>query len=97
MFPILQKRKFKCFDELIIYFELILIILSITFRDNENGVQGKVVKISGQKVIDSGAGFLIEEDDDLEAAMVSYIVTIGDIKVSKNEVLNFLIISVFIG
>ncbi|XP_001601437.1 DNA repair protein complementing XP-A cells homolog [Nasonia vitripennis] len=37
--------------------------------DNENGVRGKVIKVQGQKVVDSGAGFLIEEDDALEAAM----------------------------
>ncbi|XP_058809322.1 DNA repair protein complementing XP-A cells homolog [Phymastichus coffea] len=42
-----------------------------TKSDNEHGVQSKVIKVSGQKVIDSGAGFLIEEDDDLEAAMCS--------------------------
>ncbi|KAJ8669013.1 hypothetical protein QAD02_000272 [Eretmocerus hayati] len=37
--------------------------------DNEKGVQGKVVKVGGSKVIDSGAGFLIEEDEEIEAAM----------------------------
>ncbi|XP_011500076.1 PREDICTED: DNA repair protein complementing XP-A cells homolog [Ceratosolen solmsi marchali] len=39
--------------------------------DNQNGITGKVIKVQGQKVIDSGAGFLIEENDDLEAAMCS--------------------------
>uniref|UniRef100_A0ABD2W8C0 XPA C-terminal domain-containing protein n=1 Tax=Trichogramma kaykai TaxID=54128 RepID=A0ABD2W8C0_9HYME len=42
-----------------------------TYSDNENGVQGKKVKVQGQKVIDSGAGFLIEEDEELEAAMLN--------------------------
>lgn len=39
-------------------------------RNQENGIQGRIIKVAEQKVVDSGAGFLIEEDDDLEKALV---------------------------
>ncbi|XP_014209947.1 DNA repair protein complementing XP-A cells homolog [Copidosoma floridanum] len=42
-------------------------------QDKEGGVQGKAIKVSGQKVIDSGAGFLIEEDGELENAMCNLV------------------------
>ncbi|KAF7993339.1 hypothetical protein HCN44_006399 [Aphidius gifuensis] len=39
-------------------------------ESEKNGTSGKSIKVQGQKVIDTGGGFLIEEDDDLEKEML---------------------------
>ncbi|XP_034939189.1 DNA repair protein complementing XP-A cells homolog [Chelonus insularis] len=39
-------------------------------EQEENGYQGRSIKVQGQKVIDSGGGFLIEEDIELEQEML---------------------------
>ncbi|XP_046433683.1 DNA repair protein complementing XP-A cells homolog isoform X2 [Neodiprion fabricii] len=39
-------------------------------EDNTDTVTGRLVKVRGQRVIDSGGGFLIEEDDELEQQML---------------------------
>ncbi|XP_015111925.1 DNA repair protein complementing XP-A cells [Diachasma alloeum] len=38
--------------------------------DNAAGTQGRQLKVQGKKVVDSGGGFLIEEDDELEQEML---------------------------
>ncbi|KAK2578955.1 hypothetical protein KPH14_011159 [Odynerus spinipes] len=40
---------------------------------NDESVKGRAIKVQGQRVIDSGGGFLIEENDDLEKAMINII------------------------
>lgn len=45
-------------------------IFTLRNRDKSDSVTGRLVKAQGQRVIDSGGGFLIEEDDDLEEQMV---------------------------
>ncbi|XP_076245715.1 DNA repair protein complementing XP-A cells homolog Xpac [Calliopsis andreniformis] len=38
--------------------------------ENEDLTNGRAIKVQGQRVIDSGGGFLIEENDDLEEQMM---------------------------
>lgn len=40
------------------------------FRENSDSTKGRSLKVQGQRVIDSGGGFLIEENDELEQQMV---------------------------
>lgn len=42
-------------------------------KENNESSQGRSIKFKGHKVIDSGAGFLIEEDDAVEAAMLNIV------------------------
>lgn len=51
-----------------------MFIIVVFFRKENDGnsSQGRTLKVQGQKVIDSGGGFLIEEDDELEQEMVSF-------------------------
>lgn len=39
-------------------------------EENDTGTKGRSIKVQGQRVIDSGGGFLIEEDDQLEEQML---------------------------
>lgn len=39
-------------------------------RENGDSVKGRMLKVQGQRVIDSGGGFLIEENDELEQQMM---------------------------
>ncbi|XP_020294357.1 DNA repair protein complementing XP-A cells homolog [Pseudomyrmex gracilis] len=39
-------------------------------RENGDSTSGRSLKVQGQRVIDSGGGFLIEEDDELEREML---------------------------
>lgn len=39
-------------------------------RENSDSIKGRSIKVQGQRVIDSGGGFLIEENDDLEEQML---------------------------
>ncbi|XP_033219311.1 DNA repair protein complementing XP-A cells homolog [Belonocnema kinseyi] len=41
--------------------------------DNSESSTGKSIKIQGQRVIDSGAGFLIDENEDLEEEMLKIV------------------------
>lgn len=43
--------------------------------DNPEATVGKVVKLQGQRVVDSGAGFLIEESDELEKELIKLVDT----------------------
>ncbi|XP_076178535.1 DNA repair protein complementing XP-A cells homolog Xpac [Ptiloglossa arizonensis] len=47
-------------------------IVSHPYTKGENGdsINGRSIKVQGQRVIDSGGGFLIEENDDLEEQML---------------------------
>lgn len=38
--------------------------------ENEDSTNGRSIKVQGQRVVDSGGGFLIEENDDLEDQML---------------------------
>ncbi|XP_015601065.1 DNA repair protein complementing XP-A cells homolog isoform X2 [Cephus cinctus] len=40
-------------------------------EDNGDSTKGRQLKVHGQRVIDSGGGFLIEEDDELEQQMLN--------------------------
>lgn len=40
------------------------------YRENSESTKGRLLKVQGQRVIDSGGGFLIEENDELEQQMV---------------------------
>ncbi|XP_011299813.1 DNA repair protein complementing XP-A cells homolog [Fopius arisanus] len=40
--------------------------------DDVTGSQGRQLKVQGKKVVDSGGGFLIEEDDELEEQMLEW-------------------------
>lgn len=39
-------------------------------RENSESTKGRLLKVQGQRVIDSGGGFLIEENDELEQQML---------------------------
>ncbi|KAL0127406.1 hypothetical protein PUN28_005595 [Cardiocondyla obscurior] len=39
-------------------------------KDNSDSIKGRMLKVQGQRVIDSGGGFLIEENDELEQEML---------------------------
>lgn len=39
-------------------------------RENNGSTKERMLKVQGQRVIDSGGGFLIEENDELEQQMV---------------------------
>ncbi|CAK9805930.1 DNA repair protein complementing XP-A cells homolog [Anthophora quadrimaculata] len=41
-----------------------------TKGENRDGVKDRLIKVQGQRVIDSGGGFLIEENDNLEEQML---------------------------
>lgn len=48
-------------------------IINLFSKDeNDKTSQGRSIKVQGQKVIDTGGGFLIEDDDALEQEMVTF-------------------------
>ncbi|XP_011640974.1 DNA repair protein complementing XP-A cells homolog [Pogonomyrmex barbatus] len=42
-------------------------------RENGDSTKGRMLKVQGQRVIDSGGGFLIEENDELEQQMLKIV------------------------
>lgn len=56
-------------------------------RENGDSTSGRSLKVQGQRVIDSGGGFLIEEDDELEREMV-YVILEYDIIVTLFRIMH---------